>query len=84
MRDVATSYLHSHAKAEGLDMDCIKLWCGQVAEIDPLRYDKFHANKKYVREEYLIAEKFLNIVSNPQAATQKNKKFKECRSKSTI
>ena len=42
MRDVATSYLHVNAKADGLDMDCVKLWCGQVGEIDPLRYDKFY------------------------------------------
>jgi hypothetical protein len=63
MRDVATTYLHVNAKADGLDMDCVKLWCGQVGEVDPLKYDKFYKDQDYVRSQYLIAEKYLNIVS---------------------
>jgi hypothetical protein len=43
-------------------MDFIHLWCGQVGEIDPLRYDKDHV---YVTKQCLIAEKWLNIITNP-------------------
>jgi hypothetical protein len=63
MRDVATTYLHVQAKAEGLDMDCVKFWCGQVGQIDPLKYDKFYKEKEYTRAQYLIAEKHLNIIT---------------------
>lgn len=67
MRDVATSLLHTHAKADGFDMDCMKVWCGQVGEIDPLKYDKFYKDSNYTRKQYLIAERYLNILSNPIA-----------------
>jgi len=69
MRDEATTLLHTHAKAQGFDMDCVNLWCGQVGEIDPLKYDKFYRDSEYVREQYLIAEPYLNIVSNPTGAS---------------
>jgi hypothetical protein len=46
-------------------MDFIHLWCGQVGEIDPLRYDKFYKDHVYVTKQYLIAEKWLNIITNP-------------------
>ena len=65
MRDEATTYLHINAKSQGLDMDCVKFWCGQVGEIDPLKYDKFYREADYVRDQYLIAEPHLNIISGP-------------------
>ena len=68
MRDNATTHLHVHAKNLGFDMDCVKLWCGQVGEVDPLKYDKFYRDAEYVKKEYLIAEPYLNIVSNPNGA----------------
>jgi hypothetical protein len=69
MRDEETTLLHTHAKNQGFDMDCVKFWCGQVGEIDPLKYDKFYRDKDYVRQQYLIAEPYLNIVSNPTGAS---------------
>jgi hypothetical protein len=69
MRDAATTLLHTHAKSHGFDMDTVKLWCGQVGEIDPLKYDKFYREKDYVQQQYLIAEPYLNIVSNPTGAS---------------
>jgi hypothetical protein len=69
MRDEATTRLHTNAKSQGFDMDCVSLWCGQVGEIDPLKYDKFYRDRDYVREQYLIAEPFLDIVSNPTGAS---------------
>lgn len=65
MRDEATTLLHTQAKNQGFDMDCAKFWCGQVGEIDPLKYDKFYRDVEYVRQQYLLAEPYLNIVSNP-------------------
>jgi hypothetical protein len=62
-RDEATTWLHTHAKAEGFDMDCVKFYCGQVGEIDPLKYDKFYKDQDYVRTQYQTAEKYLNIIS---------------------
>ena len=76
MRDVATSYLHVNAKGDGLDMDCVKLWCGQVGEIDPLRYDKFYKDANYIRTQYLIAEKYLDIISNPNLQAQNTEEVK--------
>ena len=65
-----------NAKADGLDMDCVKLWCGQVGEIDPLRYDKFYKDEAYIRSQYLIAEKHLNIITNPTPQTKNNQEVK--------
>jgi hypothetical protein len=67
MRDVAASYLHVTAKGEGLDMDCIKLWSGRVGDIDPNNYDKFYQDTDYITKQYLIAEKYLNIISGKPA-----------------
>lgn len=68
MRDEATTLLHTTIKGKGFDMDCAKFWCGQVGEIDRLKYDKFYRERDsgYVREQYLMAEPYLNIISNPQ------------------
>ena len=76
IRDVATTYLHVNAKGEGLDMDCIHLWCGQVGEIDPLRYDKFYKETPYVTQQYTIAEKYLNIITKP-TLPQQNKNLQQ-------
>jgi len=67
-RDLAISRLHTHAKNRGFDMDCTKFWCGQVGEVDKLKYDKFYTDTEYVREQYLTAESYLNIISNPAGA----------------
>jgi hypothetical protein len=81
IRDVATTYLHVNAKGEGLDMDCIHLWCGQVGEIDPLRYDKFYKDTDYITKQYLIAEKYLNIITGkPQelhAVAKENEEIRQ-------
>lgn len=63
MRDVAKSLLHTQAKKDGFDMDCAEFWLGHT--VDPLGYDKFMLDQEYVRKQYLIAEKYLNIISTP-------------------
>ena len=45
MRDEATTRLHLAMKAGGFDMDCAKFWCGQVGQIDRLKYDKFYRDQ---------------------------------------
>jgi hypothetical protein len=64
-RAVAVSELYAHAKDQGLDLDCVKFWCGQIWEIDPshLEYDKFYNNSDYMEKQYAIAEPYLNIIS---------------------
>jgi len=68
MRDIAKSLLHTHAKKDGFDMDCAEFWLGHT--VDPLGYDKFYNDQEYVRKQYLIAEKYLNILSTPPANEQ--------------
>lgn len=68
MRDEAITLLHTHAKNQGFDMDCVRLWSGQVGQIDPLKYDKFYRDEEYVKQQYLLAEPYLNIISNPLGA----------------
>ncbi len=68
MRDLAKSLLHTYAKKDGFDMDCCDFWLGHT--IDKLGYDKFYQDKEYVKKQYLIAEKYLNIISIPQASEQ--------------
>jgi hypothetical protein len=63
MRDVATTQLHVNAKGRGLDMDCVKFWCGQVGSIDRNKYDKFYKEQDYVLQQYKIAEPYLNILT---------------------
>lgn len=65
MRDVATTLLHLKAKADGFDMDCAKFWSGRVGALDREKYDKFYQDVGFVRRQYLIAEKYLNIISGP-------------------
>ena len=38
--------------------------------MDPLGYDKFFNDFEYVKKQYLIAEKYLNIISVPQASEE--------------
>ncbi|MFH0848629.1 MAG: hypothetical protein V1857_03930 [archaeon] len=64
MRDMAKSLLHTQAKKDGFDMDCAEFWLGHT--VDPLGYDKFFNDFEYVKKQYLIAEKYLNIISQPQ------------------
>jgi hypothetical protein len=80
MRDVATSFLHTNAKADGFDMDCAKLWCGQVGEIDPLKYDKFYKDQDYLHSQYQIAERYLNVITGkPQELKALSKENEELR-----
>jgi integrase len=74
-RDIAKSLLHTHAKSEGFDLDCAEFWMGHT--IDPLGYDKFYENEEYVKKQYLIAEKYLNILSVPQASEQVKRQEEE-------
>jgi len=64
MRDVARSLLHVKGQADGLDLTCVEFFMGH--EVDPLHYNKFFLDKEYTRKHYQIAEKHLNIISNPQ------------------
>jgi hypothetical protein len=64
-RDIAKSLLHRKARPEGFDMDCIKFFMGHVKQIDPNTYDKFYTDTEYMEEQYKLAERWLNIVSNP-------------------
>ncbi|MFH0849230.1 MAG: hypothetical protein V1857_06990 [archaeon] len=63
MRDIAKSLLHTQAKADGFDMDCAEFWLGHT--VDKLGYDKFYNDNEYVKKQYLITEKYLNILTNP-------------------
>lgn len=74
-RHQAKSLLHVQAKAEGFDMDCCEFWLGHV--VDPLGYDKFHLDKEYVRKQYVIAEKYLNIVSRPAVSEEQRHQEQE-------
>jgi len=67
MRDVATTLLHLRAKSDGFDMDCAKFWSGRLSGLDREKYDKFYQDEEFVRRQYLIAEKYLNIVSGSEA-----------------
>jgi hypothetical protein len=74
-RDCAKIYLHTNAKAHGLDIDCVDFWMGHESR-DPNAYDKFMDDENYVLEQYKIAEPHLNIISQPatlalQEQTQK-------------
>jgi hypothetical protein len=65
MRDVATTLLHLKAARHGLDMDCVRFWCGQNGQLDANKYDKFMEDAGYTAEQFSIAEPYLNILSNP-------------------
>lgn len=62
LRDIAKSLLHTHAKKDGFDMDLAEFMLGHI--IDEDGYDKFFNDQEYVRNQYLIAEKYLNILSH--------------------
>jgi hypothetical protein len=55
---------HTRGKKDGLDLECTEFWLGHT--VDPLQYDKFYMDQDYMTEQYRIAEKHLNIISNPQ------------------
>ena len=69
-RDAATTLLHVKAKSEGFDMDCAKFWSGRLSSLDPEKYDKFFQDAEFIRSQYLIAEKYLNIVSGSSMGPQ--------------
>jgi len=62
-RDVGISYLHTNAKREGLDLDFVHFMMGHTKNLDPNRYDRFFEDANYGREQYQIAERYLNIIS---------------------
>lgn len=62
-RDVARTLLHLKGKSEGLDMECVEFWMGHIT--DPNNYDKFYLDEDYVKKNYRMAEKHLNILSRP-------------------
>jgi len=70
MRDLAKSLLHTQAKKDGFDMDCCEWWLGHT--VDKLGYDKFMLDQEYMRKQYLVAEKHLNILSNPTDRRQED------------
>jgi len=67
-RDIARTLLHLQGKKDGLDLECAEFWMGHVT--DPNQYDKFYMDENYTLEQYRIAEKYLNIVSESAAASQ--------------
>ena len=68
MRDIARSHLHLKAKAENFDLDCAEFFMGHTSRLDPMKYDRFYDSEEYMLSQYRIAEKYLNVVSNPPAA----------------
>ena len=75
MRDLAKSLLHTHAKKDGFDMDACDFWLGHT--IDKLGYDKFYQDREYVQKQYLIAEKYLNIISRPEVSEEQRHQEQE-------
>lgn len=69
LRDLAKTTLHLHGKQDGLDLDCVKYWLGHT--VDPLGYDKFHKDTEYLKTQYLIAERYLDILSSPIQSSDK-------------
>jgi hypothetical protein len=68
-RDVARSWLQL-AKKDGFDETCAEFWMGH--KIDPLGYNKFtELSPDYVLDNYRIAEKQLNIVSQHETVDVK-------------
>lgn len=67
-RDVARSHLQT-AKGEGLDEKVVEFWMGH--NVDPLAYLKFaELEPRYVEKNYRIAERYLNVLSNPLESEQ--------------
>ncbi len=65
-------------------MDCVRLWSGQVGQIDPLKYDKFYKDLDYTRKQYLIAEPYLDIITGqPQELKTVAKENEELRQRLT-
>lgn len=86
IRDVAKSLVHRAKEKEHediepgkkllFDMDCVELWMGHPSKIDPNKYDQFYDDVEYVRRQYRIAEKYLNILveGEPSTSTQEGQK----------
>lgn len=68
-RDAARSLIHK-CKLQGFDLDCAEFFMGHVSRLDPNKYDKFYLDKAYVKEQYLIVQPYLNIISNWQPEIQ--------------
>jgi hypothetical protein len=66
-RDLAVTELHIHAKSQGLDMDCVKFWCGHIGQLclyrSRLLSDRLYRNQEYMEKQYKIAEPHLNIIT---------------------
>jgi integrase len=63
MRDIARSLLHVRGHADNFDLDCAEFWMGHTSQLDPNKYDKFYMDQEYMRAQYKLAEKYLNIIS---------------------
>lgn len=63
-RDLAKTVLHLEGRKNGLDLDAVDFWMGHLP--DRNQYDKFYTDRKYMLEQYRIAEKHLNIISGSQ------------------
>ncbi len=77
MRDIAKSLLHTRALTDGFDLSCCEFWLGHI--VDPLGYDKFFNDTEYVKKQYLIAEKYLNILSIAPASKEVEHQKEELR-----
>ncbi|MCJ7506336.1 hypothetical protein MUP05_07720 [Candidatus Bathyarchaeota archaeon] len=75
MRDIAKSLLHTKALTDGFDLSCCEFWLGHI--VDPLGYDKFFNDQEYVKKQYLIAEKYLNIISRPGVSDEQRHQEQE-------
>jgi hypothetical protein len=76
-RDVGISYLHTNAKREGLDLDCVHFMMGHTKNLDPNKYDRFYEDTNYGLEQYRIAEKYLNIMSGMASIEQERGRIRE-------
>jgi hypothetical protein len=76
MRDLARSLLHVRAKADGFDGDVAEFMMGHTSRLDPLKYDKFYLDQEYMRAQYLIAEKYLNLLT-ASAPSEEEKQLRD-------
>jgi integrase len=75
-RDIARSLLHTRGHADNFDLDCAEFWMGHTSRLDPNKYDKFYMDQEYMRSQYKLAEKYLNIISGT-ISRQAEEKTKE-------
>ena len=74
-RDAAKSLLHTRALGDGFDMEVAKFLMGHGT--DKYHYDKFNEDQEYVPRQYLIAEKYLNILSHTMIHEEQRRQEQE-------